>query len=270
MEVLTVDIPYKTSNSEFRLYAIGDEHVGTKHFAEKQFTKMVNTIKNDPNGMWIDMGDACEFIAPSDPRWDVGGVADWVSPDNIATDQCNYFTKLVEPIKSKCIGKVEGNHCDAMRIHYHIDVHKNICNALGIPSLGYSGYVRFRFKRANSNESHTVTGYFTHGSGSAATKGGKLNRLQRIMDNFEADIYGIGHMHELITDSRPYLSLDDTNHIVHRVKVGAVTGCWFRTYTEGVRASYGEKRGYAPVSIGYPVFTIDPGKGTITVKAVEM
>jgi len=218
--------------------------------------------------MWIGMGDKCDFITPGDPRWDVGSIEDWISPDNIAEDQSNWYMDMFSPIKDKCIGLLEGNHEDAIRIHSHVDVQKNICKKLGVANLGYSCFVKFRFRRMRMKaqpDAHTIKGFFTHGSGWAVTKGAKLNRLQRVMDAFEADIYAIGHMHDIITDNKPYLALDANNNIKQREKVGAVTGCWFRTYTQGVRASYGEKRSYAPSAIGCPVFTIIPDKMILSV-----
>lgn len=251
---------------QYHLYTIGDEHGGTKHCSATALQKQVNIIKNDPMALWVDVGDKCEFISPSDPRWDTGVIEDWVHPDNIALDQSNWYCDLFSPIKDKCIGLLEGNHEDAMRIHSHIDVQKYICDKLGVDNLGYSCFIRFIFKRNKSNEAHQFIGYFAHGSGWAVTKGAKLNRLQRVMDAFEADLYAIGHMHDIITDSKPYLTLDANNNIRQKEKVGAVTGCWFRTYSQGVRASYGEKRGFPPGAIGCPMFTITPALQTVTVE----
>ena len=512
MEVKTVKFNYRMPD-QFHLYTIGDEHCGTKYCAATALRHQIDVIKNDPMALWIGMGDACEFIAPSDPRWDTGVVEDWVHPDNIALDQSDWYCNLYAPIKDKCIGKLEGNHEDAMRIHSHIDVQKYICEKLGVDNLGYSCFIRFQFKRNKSNEVHQFIGYFTHGSSNAITKGAKLNMLQRKIDAFEADLYaclhpktkvlsgnlewmpigdvkfgdellgvdeypqhglcrgvvhtkvlevnrrysdsylvelndgtsiittaehpwlnrrrpngavsggnynwyrtdklrigdkllrvfpvwdnnnswdegyiaglldgegsitvggssrarmvafaqkeglvlnhyedylkrkgiryrininsdcyqvvvrkdaaqliggvqpirlkdkaralvekrlqnpdtsivtritpsgmqevvtiktdshtfiaeGIathncGHMHDLITDSKAYMTLDAAGHIKQKEKVGAITGCWFRTYTEGVRASYGEKKGYSPTALGCPVFTITPQKQTVTVE----
>lgn len=265
MEVKTITIPYTTPD-EFHIYLIGDEHGGTKHCASDALQKQINIVKNDPLGRWVGMGDKGEFISPSDPRWDTGVIEDWVHPDNIALDQSNWYCDMFSPIASKCDGLLEGNHEDAIRTHSHIDVHNYICDKLGVANLGYSCFLRYLFHRKKSNEAHQFTGFFTHGSGWAITKGAKLNRLQRIMDSFEADMYATGHMHDIITDTKSYLTLDANNIIKQREKVGAVTGCWFRTYSQGVRASYGEKKNYPPTIIGSPMFTITPQKYKVTVE----
>ena len=236
------------------------------HCAEGELAKQIRIIRDDPVAYWIDMGDKGEFISPSDPRWDVGVIAPWVNQDNIAVDQTEWYCDMVAPITDKCIGLLEGNHEDAIRIHSHIDVHKNICKKLEVRNLGYSSFIKLVFKRNRSTEHHAITGFVTHGSGCAITKGAKLNKLQRMMDAFQADFYAMGHMHDIITDSKPYLTVDQNNKIKQREKVGAVTGCWFKTYAQGVRASYGEKRNYPPTAIGCPVFTIKPNTQEITVE----
>jgi len=50
-----------------------------------------------------------------------------------------------------------------------------------------------------------------------------------------------------------------------RVSIGAITGCWFRTYTKGIIASYGEKRAYPPTEICSAVFIINPHTGFLDV-----
>jgi len=248
---------------------LGDIHAGTIHFAENELKAKVQEIKKDPAAFWIGMGDYAEWITPSDPRWDPSQrvVADWVEPDNIATSQERYVVSLLEPIKKKCVGLLYGNHEESIRKHNHNNVQKNICEALGVPNLGYSCFVRFAFSRENSTEQHSVIGHFEHGSGNCVTKGAKLNKLRRSMESFDADLYGYAHMHDVITDSKPYLTLNAVNRIWAADKVGAVTGCWLRTYTQGNTSSYGEQKGYPPGKIGCPVFILDPDKGTLEVKA---
>ena len=265
MQVKQIIIPYKAAD-RFRFYPMGDEHIGTLYHAESELLSQIKIIKNDPLAYWFGMGDKAEFITPSDPRWAAKAIPEWVDPDNLATDQEDRYCDTYYSIKDRCLGLLEGNHEDAIRVHNHSDVQKNICKKLGVDDLGYSCFLRIKFKRHLSRETHMVTGLLTHGSGCAVTKGAKLNRLQRIMDSFEADFYAHGHMHDIITDEKSYLTLDSNNNIKQKVKVGAVTGCWFRTYTQNVRASYGEKKTYPPTAIGAPVFVINPNTATIKVE----
>jgi hypothetical protein len=265
MQVKQVTIPYSRPD-KFSLYTLGDAHDGTKHFSKSEFLKTVKKIGDDPLALWVDMADKCEFIAPSDPRWDGGAVADWVHPDNVALNESDDYISLVEPIKEKCLGMLEGNHEIALKKHYHIDVQDYICKSLGVTNLGYSAFIKFIFTRGK--EHHEIVGYFTHGAGGAITKGAKVNRLDRVMDSFAADIYAHGHVHDIITNQKAYLALNSENKIVQRVKVGAMTGCFFRTYSQDIPASYGEQKNYPPTTMGCPVFTIMPDKGLISVTGI--
>lgn len=265
MEVKEVRIKYRSRKAEYHLYPLGDIHAGIKHCGESMLKRQINLIKNDPLALVVGMGDYAECITPSDPRWDTHVIADWVDPDNIAEDQTQWVADVLSPVQDKIIGLLEGNHEDSIRIHSHVDVQKNLCKRLEVDNLGYSCFVRLAFTR-NSTATFTVVCFFSHGAGWAITKGAKLNRLQRTMDSFEADIYAIGHMHDIITDTKPYLSLGANNKIQQKEKVGAVTGSWFKTYEQGVRASYGEKKNYPPTTLGCPMFTIVPDKMILKVE----
>jgi len=225
-----------------------------------------DTIAPDPLAYWIGMGDDAEFITPSDPRWDIGVIASWVDVDNIAEEQTKTVVEIQSPAKDCCIGKLTGNHEEGIRIHSHINVHKNICNKLGVPSLGYTAFVRLVFRRRKSSEAHQFVFLVTHGAGCAITKGAKLNRLQRLMDSFEADAYAHAHVHDIITDTKPYLTLNANGEIKQREKVGAMTGSFFTTYAQGVPASYGERKNYPPTVLGCPVFKIKPQEDKIWVE----
>jgi hypothetical protein len=265
MQVKQVTINFGRPD-EIHIYTPGDAHTGTKHFSETEFKKTVKKIKDDPHAYWVDMGDKCEFIAPSDPRWDGGAVSDWVHADNVALNESDYYISLVESIKDKCLGLIEGNHEITLKKHYHIDVQDYICKKLGVTNLGYSSFIRMNFRRCGKQE-YSVVGYFTHGAGCAITKGAKVNRLERVMDSFAADIYAHGHVHDLIMNTKSYLYLTPENKIVQKVKVGAMTGCYFRTYSQDIPASYGEQKNYPPTAIGSPRFTIIPDRQFINVEA---
>ena len=268
MNVREVIITYRISDGLFSLFSGGDEHLGTKHCADGALRGYVKRIKATPFSAWIGMGDKGEFITPKDPRWDSGVIADWVDEGDVGHSIENKYKEIYDPIKDTCIGLIKGNHCYSMEAHNNEKVHKHICDDMGVYDLGWSSFIRLIFRRKGSKEAHEVKVFATHGAGSAITKGGKLNRLQRLMDSFEADIYLVGHMHDLITDKKPYLALNSQNVIQSRQKVGAVTGCYFQTYMQDVPASYGERKNYPPTAIGSIVVTINPSTGEIDVHHV--
>jgi hypothetical protein len=216
-----------------------------------------------PHTYWVGMGDYAECITPDDKRFDpnMKSIAEWVELDNIAECERRYLRNLLSPIRKKCLGLLYGNHEDDMRRHFKGNFHQNLCDDLEVTNLGYSCFLRLFFNRLNSAETHILTGCLTHGSGNAQTDGGKINKLQKFMNDFEADWYGYAHTHALKTDEKPHLRISASKfgeaRIKSRDRVGALTGSWFRTHTQGIIASYGERRAYSPTNIGCVMFEFD-------------
>lgn len=264
MQVKIIDINYSMPD-RFRIYPIGDEHLGTVYCDEDGLENKVDEINSSVFNRWVGMGDKGEFITPSDPRWESGALAPWLKSDNIARGVERKYCETYNKIAFSCDGIIEGNHEDSIRKHSHVDVQTNICNELGVDNLGACCFIVYRFHRKNSNETHKVTGFFAHGSGGSITQPSKMNQLIRLMNNFDADFYAMGHVHDIITVTKPTLTVDSKGAIKHRVSVGVTTGCWFKTYTQNVIASYGEKKLYPPTTLGCPYFDINPNTGEVVV-----
>ena len=270
MNTKDIVIPYTRTNSTFKLYALGDIHAGTIHCVEDDIKRKVNEISREKNAYWIGLGDYCEWITPHDKRWDSSqkAIAPWLEPDNIAYKQTKWIKELFNPIRKKCVGLLYGNHEEAIRIHNSDNVQQNICDELEVDNLGFSCFLRLFFKRANINETHLVKGAFIHGASGAITEGAKLMALMRWMKSMEADIYGYGHVHDYIPKSLSRMTITDRSgkaKIKSAVSIGVTTGSWFRTYTQGIVASYGERKCYPPTEICCAVFTINPNTGAIDV-----
>jgi hypothetical protein len=266
--VKDIVIPYRISSPDSKLFCIGDIHAGTIHCVEDAIKRKVEEVADTPNARWIGTGDYAEWITPKDKRFDpsLKSIADWVEPDNLGHSQTIWLTKLFEPIKKKCIGLLYGNHENSIRVYNHENVQQNLCDALEVDNLGYSCFIRFHFNRDNSNEKHMITGAFTHGSSGAITEGAKLMALMRWMKSMDADIYGYAHLHDYLEKSLSRITVvdkDDSSKIKSKVSYGVTTGSWFRTYTQGIMASYGEQKCYPPTEICCALFSLNAGKGTI-------
>ena len=265
MEVIQKVVDYKSRSDVFKVHPIGDIHLGTKHCAEDKIKARVQQIKDDPLALWVGMGDYGEFIAgKNDPRFDIKVIPDWVEKTRVKDSQVEYIVKLFEPIKNKCIGLLEGNHEDAYRKHNDGDPQVDICHQLGVPSLGYSAFIRLIFRRGGV-VGRSFLGVVSHGSGCAITRGAKVTRLERFMDNFNARWYAHGHVHDIIVTNKHYMELTDGDKITSLEKVAAMTGCWFTGYTQGIAPSYGEIKNYPPTALGAPIFVFDPGENKVFV-----
>jgi hypothetical protein len=123
------------------------------------------------------------------------------------------------------------------------------------PALGYSALVGLSFVAGDQTRRLEI--FATHGAGSAATIGGKINRLVRYMRIFpQADLVAMGHVHECVAYRKPHLFRSDLDADEHET-LGLITGTYLRTYTVG-HSGYGERAGYDPTPIGHPVVTIVP------------
>lgn len=265
MEVLKYELSYGRSD-EFKLYDLSDLHSGTEHCNEDAFKAKVREIAQNKYARWLGGGDMGECITPKDKRWDGRGISSWMDIDDIGMSQENRIESLLRPIKSQGIGMIEGNHEDSMRIHNNFDMHKHLCERLELPNLGMTCFIDLWFKRKGSTESHVIRCVAAHGSGGAITKSAKTIRLKNFMDSFAARIYMHSHVHDTITLTVPYLDLTDNGRIISRNKVGAMTGCWFTSYTQGVSPSYAEKKCFPPSVLGCPSFIIVPDKDVVEVR----
>jgi hypothetical protein len=121
-----------------------------------------------------------------------------------------------------------------------------------------SGHPRIVENCMSELSSQTFRIYGHHGSGGAATPGGKLNRLLRFMNDFDADIYAIGHVHDVVVKSWPRIGANNAcDKLIEIPRIGIVTGSYLRTYTQG-STGYGEVKGYSPVPLGAVAVEIEP------------
>jgi len=258
----------------FKLVYFSDLHWLAKACAEKAIHKQIAEILADPFTFWIGGGDYGEFIGFGDTkRFDPDAVSEKVSVADLGKLGKKTYQEikvLFEPIKHKCLGLIIGNHeKQYMRRQQQEDLHGWLCTELGVADLGYSCFMDIVFCQANKivipalhtelpprrgehrhNTSHTFRVFCHHGAGAAQTKGGKINRLVSFMRNFEADIFFMGHVHDQMgARLTPLTANDDCTDIIHKTKLGVISGSYLKTYSQGT-TTYGEMKGYEPTTLG--------------------
>jgi len=174
----------KTINKpKVNIHCLTDVHVGSKAFDRALFLKAIEKIKKDPNAIWFGNGDMLEFIPPN-----------YHIPDNDQlfdnNEQYEQFVKMVRPIFSKCLFMRGGNHDTLRSVKLAgIDIIRVMCDDLEIPYFPFPGYTVVNYK----------TGRFVmaSGHGKSGAKNGdmELYRLRNIFP--EADMYYLGHNHQL-------------------------------------------------------------------------
>jgi hypothetical protein len=271
----------------FKIVYFSDIHWLAKACAEKEVLRQRDEILNDPFTFWIGGGDYGEFIGFGDAkRFDPDAVSDKVTVSDLARLGKVTYTAIRDifaPIKHKCLGLIVGNHeKQYMRRQQQEDLHGWLCTELGVADLGYSCFMDVVFQQVrgwdlekddaqalpilmghsiskkNHSGSETFRVWCHHGAGAAQTKGGKINRLVSFMRNFEADIFFMGHVHDQMgARLTPLIADSDCLKIRHRTKLGVISGSYLKTYAQGV-TTYGEQKGYEPVTLGAAWVQIHP------------
>lgn len=265
MQVVSRTIPF-IGDPTINIYALGDAHIGSVHFAKTRFLEDVQTIADDPHGYWIGMGDFLDCIVCSDAKR--------FRPDEIATEYLPYLSTVcvrqrdtileyLRPIADKCLGLHQGNHEEtAKKVHY-LDLCLDLCRELKTTYLGSTALQRLTFSRqddiGNQIRSTNLVIYSTHGHCAGNNSGTPLNRLERSAAHFQAGVYLAGHAHSLATSRIQKLSIPSKGKakLCSETQIFAITGCYLTSYEDGV-SGYSERAGYKQPEIGCVKLSVRP------------
>jgi len=258
MEVNKKRIDYKSKNDEYYIVPIGDVHIGNKGCELQRFKDMIQWIKDKPNCMWLGMGDYIDCINYTDKRFDPDTIDKKYLNElsNCVPMQIQDFIELVRPIADKCLGFHRGNHEEKIRLQYHYDVMYELWKEFGKPDLEDSSYTILDFHRCDK-DIQRITIFSMHGCAGGRKGGNKINRLEDLIGDHEADIYLIGHSHVKSCEIKSQLFVDNRCNVKQRKKVLGVTGSFLRGYVQGC-SSYIEKAMLPPTDLGVIRLNIKP------------
>ena len=270
-------IEHGSRSDALTIWNLSDLHLMSRACAEDKLREDIETIENDPHSFWLGGGDYCEFIGHTDKRFDPDSVAEWVSVKDLGRlgeRGIRHCRELFWPIRHKCLGLLMGNHEKYYELHTeHEGLHSWLCTELGVSNLRYSSLfdvVFIRNPRAktprllqgpvkrNGFSKVAFRIFCHHGAGFAQTPGGKLNKLIQFMQSFDADVYFCGHVHDKVGRREPTIGGNPAcDKLVAHERLGIISGSYLKTYAQGV-TTYGEQRGYRPVSLGAAWVKIRP------------
>jgi hypothetical protein len=264
----TVTIEHTSTADEYRVYPLGDIHLGAAACNDALLDQAIARILADEHALWLGMGDYVDAINMRDPRFEAGGLAPWLytpeSMSDIIGAQMDRLLSRLEPIADKCVGLLVGNHEESATKWSEREVGVLLAKGLAAKRkdnarllLGYAGFVRLSFRHAHAGSSHfrttgTLTIYAHHGAGASSTPGGKVNRLLKTMEGIESDVVLMGHVHDERHHRRIVQALDARGRVVHREQVGLITGTYLG------QSAYAIERGYTPPVLGSPVIRFRP------------
>jgi len=272
MQLLEHVVKVNSRSDTFRLYPIGDVHIGAYNFAAKKFKQYVQMIKNDKNGMWIGGGDILDAVILQDQkRFDPNNLPDWMltgSPKavrgnikDIMKAQIDYACDLLEPIKDKCIGLIEGNHEYSIAKYHNRDIMAELSRRLATVPLTDCAFIRFKFVRVGGSVVTTRL-YIAHGNGGGRSAGSEPMHLNRLAQERDCEIVLRGHSHCFhIMPPTPRLTIPSTGPMPEHALTNDVRcgnwGCFLLSYASG-ESTYDSRSNYPVRPMGTIVVEIKP------------
>lgn len=254
-----------------QLVLVGDLHLGHAQTNEALVEETAKRLEA-PNTYWIDLGDSIDAIRMSDPRFDPRSMPDWIGLADLVDlprAQVDRYRHYFGRLGSTCWARLFGNHEATLQKYSERDIYRELSDAIGLEpgrALGYSGFVRVRFRRRAGEKQRVVdtwtqTLYISHGSGGGKLAGSKALNLERLVLGWDADIYVRGHTHtKLVLEKRVLGVSPKTLEIVDKQQVMVNVGA----FLDG-REGYPEYTGLYPQALGPVELWFYPSKKLIRV-----
>jgi predicted phosphodiesterase len=220
---------------QIQIIPVGDIHLGSPNCNLKYLKDTLDYIAKTPDCYVIGMGDYIESILPKDSRFDP-------SQDfKIIDEYVENMKQILLPIREKILCLLTGNHEYHLHTDGYGDITMRLSKELQVAYAGFSCFLRLETKEKPVRK---IVIYAHHGWFSGRLRGAKINNLENMMRDYEADVYLAGHSHDLFATRRVRLSWEGAKKIVF-----ANTGSFLETSTWGT-CGYGERAGYPPQKLG--------------------
>lgn len=227
--------------NKIKIIPIADTHIGEKECNLKDIQKVISQIKNSDDTYAILNGDLLNTAIKT-------SVSDVYSETMTVQEQLDTIVEMFDPIKDKILGVIAGNHENRILSLTGIDVIKNFCYRLGIVDKyavdAYLIFVSFGMPfETRPNRRYTYSIFGRHGSGGGSTIGSKLNKVKKMSDVVDADVYLHSHTH------LPAAFRDMVFRICTRTKtIRELERLYVNTNAFLNYGGYGEEKGFTPAS----------------------
>jgi len=251
-----------TNTQTWRLYPIGDIHLGNVGCDKTALSRTIKTIKDDPLARWIGLGDYAEYIGWTDPRFEPESV-----DKEYKVNDFKYWgqrmnrdvIKHFEPIADKCIGLMSGNHEKTVADRYLFDPTADLAERLKAKYLGYECMIGFKVLRHTGRCDYGFDAYCHHGFGGGRKPGSVINNLVDLAAYYQANLFLTGHTHKIISTKINRLRLTEKCKLVSEDVAFLVCGTYLRMKQENMEG-YEVKKGLPPTFIGSPYIEISNNK----------
>lgn len=220
--------------------------------------------KGQKLGAWyVGMGDYIDPMSPSNrSRYRAANLYDTAKKfvDDAARNlTLELYEEILKPTKGRWLGLLQGHHFHQYESGMTTDMH--LAELLEAPFLGTCGYMRLVVaEKRDKGASVSYSVWCHHGEGGGSSSGSPLLKLERMANNWDADLFMIGHMSKLVSApiERVYPIWHGTGapRLQHRKILLACTGSFSRGYIPGNKqgrvpqGDYVEQRMLTPTHLG--------------------
>lgn len=189
-----------TKENKKYLLPLSDVHWGSKTCEKDKFKGYLSWAL-EHNAWVILLGD----LIDNSNRSSVGGGV--YEQDLQPQEQADQIIELLQPLAKKklILGSVCGNHEERTFKDTGFDIAYYIARTLGVPYMRYSGLFKLKVKGIN----YTVFG--THGASGSRFLRTKMGACEALSNVAHADLYLMGHVHDLMVWSTNYYYVDLKN-----------------------------------------------------------
>ena len=229
-------IDYSDDNKK-TIVLMGDEHMGSKFYDEKLHTKNLQWCLDNEIPIIL-MGDEID----AGTRDSVG--ASVYEQNEIIDNQIQKLLKKYEPLikKGLILGKHDGNHEQRVYKKTGLDLNRLICKEMGVKNFEWG---KFHYIRVG-DQNYSL--YTTHGASGARMPHTKIKAAIKLADMADAEIYAMGHVHQLSHHVRNFYSINKRNRTVEESQKHFIITGSYLTYW----GSYGNIKNYEPMRKGSP------------------
>lgn len=205
-------------NADVRIYPISDVHLGAAEHMTRKWEEFCQNVLKDPRGYIILGGDLINNATRN-------SVSNIFEETMRPREQKQLMVSMLEPIKSRILCAVTGNHERRSTKDADDDPTYDIMCKLDLEHL-YRENVAFvkiqvgeevteRGHRTNGFQRPTYVFAVTHGSGGGILTGGAVNRNERygyVLDGCDALV--VGHTHKPFVTQPSKIYIDARNNTV--------------------------------------------------------
>jgi UDP-2,3-diacylglucosamine pyrophosphatase LpxH len=238
-----VKLDVRKWDTEKLLYVhFSDVHLGSKYHDEDLFRYHMDWVLEQHNSgitvVAIDGGDLCETAT----RDSVG--AGPFDQDEIVQQQMERAYEIYKPLAEAgiLIGLHRGNHEYRVFKHSGLDITRTLARQLGVAYFGDAVGHLWRVGK----ESYVL--YTCHGTSGAQRLQTKIKACVDLAGVVDAEIYIMGHVHQLSHHTVQYYAVDKRNKVLReQQRHFVIAGCYLKHW-----GSYAMARAHPPERRGSP------------------